>query len=221
MPSHDRDSGIPELLGRRLRVGLVLVAGGFALLAAGCGGDGSDDPESFPPIDADVDASTSQPSVSAVDSDAGDGVTPSSSTSTTVAGATTADGTTEKPDLDIPTEWDSDLDEIFGRYQLYWEAFYIAAGPPVPDIDYAPLLELTAPEAIDDLGEDFEVYEDDEVVLVLPEDSISQHVLRLPNPTFCKSPRLCPRQTEYLTSQKPAQSRHPDLRPAGPLRCRR
>ena len=55
-----------------------------------------------------------------------DSTTTSSQPPRTTEAPTTTEAPAEtpatKPDLEIPTEWDSDLDEIFGRYLLFWEA---------------------------------------------------------------------------------------------------
>ncbi|MGI9614343.1 MAG: hypothetical protein ACR2QO_15640, partial [Acidimicrobiales bacterium] len=93
---------------------------------------------------------------------------------------TTADG---KPVLEIPTEWESDLDEIFGRYLLYWEAEQIALGPPKADPDYPPLRSLLSHEVLAEVVERIESYRDFDVVSVVPPQSIDRHFVRLPNPS--------------------------------------
>jgi hypothetical protein len=82
----------------------------------------------------------------------------------------------------IPTEWDSDLDEIFGRYLLFWEAEAIALGPPEADPDYPPLEGLLGEQAYSEVVERAQSYRDNQLVLVVPEGSIGDHIVRLPNP---------------------------------------
>ena len=88
-----------------------------------------------------------------------------------------------KPDLEIPTEWDSDLDEIFGRYLLYWDAEQIALGPPEADPDYPPLRHLLTENALVDVVARVQEYQDFGVISVVPGDSINEHIVRLPNPS--------------------------------------
>ncbi|MGB5757404.1 MAG: hypothetical protein WBM50_10850, partial [Acidimicrobiales bacterium] len=87
-----------------------------------------------------------------------------------------------KPVLEITTEWPTELDEIFGRYLLYWDALYIAFGPPVADADYAPLRELVSEEAYEDLLEQAAELREKDQYVVLPENTITEHQVRLPNP---------------------------------------
>lgn len=113
-----------------------------------------------------------------------------STTTTTVATTTSSSSTTSstptptvpggKPDLEIPTEWESDLDEIYGRYLLYWDALGIAMGPPAPDPDYPPLAELAEAALYEELQGQIEERRDSgRVVLEGPD---TDHGLRLPNP---------------------------------------
>lgn len=88
-----------------------------------------------------------------------------------------------RPVVEIPTEWDSEADEVFGRYWLYWEAFAAAYGPPQVDPNYEPLRVLSTDENWASLQDQMQRFVDDEVVLVLPEVSITDHMIRIPNPS--------------------------------------
>ncbi len=145
-----------------------------AVSIAGAACSSNDDPESFPPIEtsttADETTTTTERTTTTVE------------TTTTTAPSTTT-LPTEKPDLEIPTEWDSELDEIFGRYLLYWDAFVIAMGPPEADPNYEPLIGLMEAEALADLREQIDETRLAGEIIVDPEDSKTAHGDRLPNPS--------------------------------------
>ncbi len=84
-----------------------------------------------------------------------------------------------RPDVEIPTTWPSDIEELYGRYWLYWEAFAAAFGPPAVDPEFGPLEELSSPANWESLREQLAGFESDQVVLVLPEPSASEHLLHL------------------------------------------
>lgn len=87
----------------------------------------------------------------------------------------------ERPVVEIPTEWPSEIDALYGRYWLYWEAFAAAYGPPAADPTYAPLRELSTSTNWADLESSLQSFATDGLVLELPEESITEHQLRLPN----------------------------------------
>jgi hypothetical protein len=89
------------------------------------------------------------------------------------------DGQT-RPDVVIPATWPSAVDELYGRYWLYWEAFAAAHGPPWADPAYEPLRSLSTDTNWASLTEQLGEFSDDGLVLVLPPDSITQHMIRLP-----------------------------------------
>lgn len=155
----------------RIRAGCVLLAG--ALLAGACS-DGSSDVQPLPP---EPDESTSSSSSTTTGLPA-----VASTTSTTALEPSSSTLPNGKPILEIPTEWDSELDEIFGRYLLYWDALAIAFGPPEADFDYPPLEELAEPEALDDLEQQLRESRDSGQVLV-ETDTATDHIPRLPNPS--------------------------------------
>jgi hypothetical protein len=160
-----------------MRSNAAVVVGVVLAVAVAACSSGSSDVEALPPA-SDEQVSTSSSTT-----------TSSTTTSSTVATTTTAmtDATPStladgKPILEIPTEWDSDLDEIFGRYLLYWEALAIANGPPAPTPDYPPLAELVDPEALTELRG--QIQENLDAGIVLREaDTATEHVPRLPNPS--------------------------------------
>ncbi len=94
--------------------------------------------------------------------------------------ATTTTEVVEREQLEIPAEWDSELDEIYGRYLLYRQAFNIAAGPPVIDPDYGPLQELSAGEQAELDREFLEARAAEGVVYLQPENSIGRAEIRPP-----------------------------------------
>lgn len=86
-----------------------------------------------------------------------------------------------RPAVEIPEEWPSEIEAVYGRYWLYWEAFAAAHGPPGADPTYGPLAELSTPANWDSLEEQLRSFAEDGLVLELPVGSISEHLLRLPD----------------------------------------
>jgi len=86
-----------------------------------------------------------------------------------------------RPVVEIPAEWDSAIEAVYGRYWLYWEAFAAAHGPPHADPDYEPLRELSTEENWRSLREQLEDFAADGVLLTLPEPSATEHMIRIPN----------------------------------------
>jgi len=86
-----------------------------------------------------------------------------------------------RPVIEIPTEWPSEIEELYGRYWLYWQAFAAAHGPPGADSTYGPLRELSSPVNWTSLEDQLRSFAADGLVLELPEDSITEHLLRIPN----------------------------------------
>lgn len=147
------------------RVRQLAVSLGLCALTIGC--SSSDDGLSLPTTESSITTSTQSPRTT-------------ESVTTTETSTTTPD---TKPELEIPTEWESDLDEIFGRYLLYWEAEAIAIGPPAADPSYPPLRELLTEGFLADIGQQMQEYQDANVVSVIPEGSINEHIVRLPSPS--------------------------------------
>jgi hypothetical protein len=89
-----------------------------------------------------------------------------------------------RPPIEVPTSWDNNRDEIFGRYLLYFEAFDVALGPPFADPDdpiSRPVLEdVLIPEMLADVVATIDSFQEDDVVVVRADDSIDEHILRLP-----------------------------------------
>ena len=144
----------------------------LALGAAGCSGAGDDG--TLPTLEPLDDASNVEEATT---------TTTESTTSTTAA--TTTSSVVEdtiRPELD-PANWETDLDEIFGRYLLYLEAIDTAYGPPSVDANYAPLADLAGSEAMADITADIETYQSAGHVLVVADDSMESNDLRLPRPT--------------------------------------
>lgn len=88
---------------------------------------------------------------------------------------------TVRPVVEIPDEWPSEIEALYGRYWLYWEAFAAAHGPPEADPTYAPLEALSTPTNWTSLEGQLASFADDGLVLELPPGSISEHLLRLPD----------------------------------------
>ncbi len=88
-----------------------------------------------------------------------------------------------RPVVEIPARWDSEIDAVYNRYWLYWEAFAAAYGPPHVDPTYEPLRALSTDENWESLQEQMQEFVEDEVVLVLPDGSITDHMIRIPNPS--------------------------------------
>ncbi|MGB5756444.1 MAG: hypothetical protein WBM50_05975 [Acidimicrobiales bacterium] len=86
-----------------------------------------------------------------------------------------------RPEVRIPDGWDSDVEEVYGRYWLYWEAFAAAHAPPNADPSFEPLRELSTPDNWRSLQADIRSFAEDGLVLVLPENSITEHLIRIPN----------------------------------------
>ncbi|MGH1491521.1 MAG: hypothetical protein ACRBK7_19330 [Acidimicrobiales bacterium] len=107
--------------------------------------------------------------------------TSTSTTETTVVETAFAD--MERPELEVQTEWETDLDEIFGRYLMYWEALYNAGGPPEADPDYQPLLDLLDPGVVSSVLSQVQGLAEADSVIFRPEGSLDDHGLRLPNPS--------------------------------------
>jgi hypothetical protein len=144
----------------------------LAVVAAACSGSSSAD-EGLPPVTLDPTTTSASSTTTTV------ATTTSSSTTTSTPAPTVPGG---KLDLEIPTECDSDLDEIYGRYLLYWDAFLIAMGPPQADPNYPPLAELAGADLHSELILQIERRRDADEVLVDSENSATDHGLRLPNP---------------------------------------
>ena len=86
-----------------------------------------------------------------------------------------------RPTVEIPAAWPSEIEAVYGRYWLYWEAFAAAHAPPGADPTFAPLEELSTPTNWASLQEQLRAFARDGLVLQLPERSITEHLLRLPN----------------------------------------
>lgn len=160
----------------RVRLGGALVVGVLAIGACSSDPSEAEDFGLLPPAEADeLDAPSSSTTTTARP-------TTTSTTATTAepTGSTLPNG---KPILEIPTEWDSDLDEIFGRYLLYWQALAIAMGPPEPSVEYPPLVELTEPDVLADLELQFVEIRQAGHVLI-EEGTVTEHNPRLPNPSL-------------------------------------
>jgi hypothetical protein len=115
--------------------------------------------------------------------------TTTSSTTTTTSTTTTVPSTTEPPDvtrpsIEVPTSWNNNRDEIFGRYLLYFEAFDAALGPPFADPDdpatRSILEDVLKPDAFADALATIESFQERDLVVVRDEDTIDEHVLRIP-----------------------------------------
>ncbi|MEM9655386.1 MAG: hypothetical protein AAGA65_25060 [Actinomycetota bacterium] len=86
-----------------------------------------------------------------------------------------------RPEVEIPTAWDSQIEALFGRYWLYWEAFAAAYGPPNADPEFGPLRDLSTPDNWDSLQQQLQGFVEDGLVLVLPDRSVTEHLIRLPD----------------------------------------
>lgn len=153
---------------QHVRVKFIATLAGVALLLAGCSSSGDED------VLAPLESSATSAESSTTTTEA--------TTTTEPTTTTTEPTTTVQPELD-PANWNSDLDEIFGRYLLFWQAYDAAYAPPEANPDYPPLAELAGEEALADFRSDIEQnYASAGHVLVIAEDSIEEHVLRLPRP---------------------------------------
>ena len=85
-----------------------------------------------------------------------------------------------RPTVEIPADWPSEIEAVYGRYWLYWDAFTAAHGPPWADPGFAPLQELSTPDNWASLEAQLQSFADDGLVLELPDGSISEHRIRLP-----------------------------------------
>lgn len=92
-----------------------------------------------------------------------------------------------RPTIEIPATWDSEIEALFGRYWLYWDAFAAAYGLPSADPSFAPLQELSTPKNWASLQTSLRDFAEEGVVLVLPERSATEHLIRIPNATVLDS----------------------------------
>ena len=153
---------------RRLRLGLVLVL--LALFGAGCAGASGSTLEQQ--IDS---ANGSAPAAGDVETGA------DQAEESNRAGSDDDDLVVVRPVVDIPSEWDSAIEAVYGRYWLYWEAFAAAHGPPHADPDYGPLRELSTDKNWSSLQRQLQDFADDGLLLALPEPSATEHMIRIPN----------------------------------------
>ncbi|MEM7275530.1 MAG: hypothetical protein AAF547_20810 [Actinomycetota bacterium] len=142
-----------RLRSRLGRIAVVVVAG---VCAAGCGGiafgdDGDETTVAVPPAVVDV-------------SVVGQTLTPPA-----------------RQTVVIPEAWPSEIEALYGRYWLYWDAFAAAFGPPHADPEHGPLRTLSTDRNWASLSQQLEGFRSDGLVLVLPDRSITEHLIRLPN----------------------------------------
>jgi hypothetical protein len=165
-----------------------------AMLAVSCGGSASGDGDGAVPTIASASSSEtigSTGTTSSTSAIATSTTSVASTTDTSVNEPETAEPAIqdsvfadfERPELEVQTEWVGELDEIYGRYLMYWEALYIALGPPFADPNYEPLIELLDPGVIEGVQEQLQGYRDSNAVVIRPESSLDDHGLRLPNPS--------------------------------------
>ncbi len=88
-----------------------------------------------------------------------------------------------RPEVIIPSSWDSEIEEVYGRYWLYWDAFAAAHAPPNADPSFGPLQNLSTEVNWQSLNQGLRDFADDGLVLVLPQNSITEHLVRVPNAT--------------------------------------
>ncbi len=86
-----------------------------------------------------------------------------------------------RPEVVIPDSWPSAVDEVYGRYWLYWEAFAAAHAPPGADPQFTPLRTLSTERNWVSLTDQLSRFAADDLVLVQPPNSITQHLLRAPD----------------------------------------
>ncbi len=86
-----------------------------------------------------------------------------------------------RPVVEIPADWPSEIEAVYGRYWLYWEAFAAAHAPPGADPTFAPLRELSTEANWRSLEDQLQAFAGDGLVLELPQPSITEHLLRLPD----------------------------------------
>ena len=152
---------------RRRFVGLSLLVA-VGLTAAGCAGVGSDQEDGIDenPIGrADV-----RPPVNV-------------ETGVDVEIAADVTVTAPRPDVAVPDSWPSEIEALYGRYWLYWEAFGVAFGPPHADPDHQVLEGLSTERNWRSLQQQLNGFRSDRLVLVLPDQSVTSHLLRLPEAT--------------------------------------
>ncbi|MEM7325132.1 MAG: hypothetical protein AAF531_18730 [Actinomycetota bacterium] len=161
------------MLTRHVRVALCIGLAAVTLFVVGCSSSGDDDV--LAPLDTTADVEETSTSTT-------EPTTTTSETTTTTEPTTTTEDTV-RPELD-PDNWTSDLDEIFGRYLLYWQALDEAYARPEADPDNKDLADLVGAEALVDVRADIDQgYLQGGLVLVIADDSLEEHVLRLPRPT--------------------------------------
>lgn len=163
----------PPVAGRLVMPGLVtplllMACLTLTLALAGCGVPPSDSTAAVPP-----------PVAAAVGggSDGNDGGSP------TLEVEAAAEAGPVRPTINIPAAWDSQVEALFGRYWLYWDAFAAAYGLPFADPDFGPLRELSTPENWASLQAQLHGFNQDGLVLVLPNRSVTEHLIRLPDTT--------------------------------------
>ncbi len=152
------------------RVALVAVLGSLGLFAAGCAG-GSESSLLSDPAGADEMAATPRAgdgSADGVDGDAKELLVES-------------EAVFVRPIVEIPDEYPSAIEAVYGRYWLYWDAFAAAHGLPYADPSYGPLEELSTAENWESLQGQLRTFADEGLVLTLPEPSATEHMIRIPN----------------------------------------
>lgn len=152
------------------RTVVALCCGACCLMLVGCGVSGND-PSAL--------AAVPPPAAAVTD---GDG-----ERSSLQVDGETVNTVPARPTVEIPKEWPSEVEALFGRYWLYWEAFAAAYGPPNADPSFEPLQELSTPENWTSLQTQLRGFAEDGMVLVLPERSVTEHLIRIPNATVLDS----------------------------------
>lgn len=87
----------------------------------------------------------------------------------------------QRPIVEIPASWPSEIEAVYGRYWLYWDAFAAAHGPPSADPTYEPLRTLSTSGNWASLQEQLTGFADDGLVLDRPPGSRANHLLRMPD----------------------------------------
>ncbi len=138
----------------------------LAVLASACSSGG--DVQALEPIES----STTEATTTSTEAE----------TTTTEVTTATSEVAAEvaRPELD-PANWQTESDEIFGRYLLYWQAIDEAYGPPKADPDLPALDELARPEALAEIRENIQAFQDFGELIVVPEDSVEDHILWIPD----------------------------------------
>lgn len=139
----------------------------FALFAAACSGDG--DVQALEPSESSANEATTTTTEAEI--------TTTAATST----STEASADVARPELD-PANWQTESDEVFGRYWLAWEALNEAYAPPFADADVPQVAELVGAEWLVDFEENVEEFRQYGEVVMIPEGSVEEHVLWIPNP---------------------------------------